>query len=79
MMTRKDYIKLAQAFRDELEHVDFTGDEDNDAEAVITRRATVARLVQRISAVLQADNPRFDPERFERAAYADHFDQEATR
>jgi hypothetical protein len=69
-MTRKDYVALARAFRDELEYIEEGTGSSNPAQ-----RAVISRLVQRVSSVLAADNPRFDAERFERAAYADHWDQ----
>ncbi len=66
-MSRKDYRALAEAFRAELEYIEEIGS------GHCSGRGSVARLVQRISTVLAADNPRFDSERFERAAYADHW------
>jgi hypothetical protein len=79
-MTRKDYVALARTFRDELEYVDGTAVPQSRFELVrSTQYATVARLVERVSAVLATDNPRFDAERFERAAYSNHWDELAKR
>jgi hypothetical protein len=69
-MTRKDYVKLARAFRDELEYIDQEVPIETDR---AIRFAVVSRMVQRVSAVLAEDNTRFDPDRFERAAFADHW------
>lgn len=62
-MTRKDYVLIAAAFKQELE--DRPVDEAGIYEpiALAAMRATAGRLAR----MLESDNPRFDRERFLKA------------
>lgn len=59
-MTRKDYVKLAEAIRECARAV--------EAHPGCSPEMVLVRVADEIGDVLAADNPRFDRERFERAA-----------
>ena len=66
-MTRKDYKAIADAlYRERMRQR--THDYFDEG--------TVARIVQRLETIFEADNPRFDRERFQRAVYRDYENDE---
>ena len=60
-MTRKDYIKLAQAIKETNSHV------CSDPDVAEGWHAAVSALHIRITSILAADNERFDRARFDKA------------
>lgn len=62
-MTRKDYIAIASAFAEAERRLD-----DGSIDAAIAI-GTLALCVVEVGIVLQRDNPRFDMDRFKRAAH----------
>lgn len=64
MMSRKDYEAIAAAIRVEMLVAE---DFDEEAGTWVGRNAIVA-LAERLASILAGDNPRFDRERFLKAA-----------
>ncbi len=58
-MSRKDYLLIAAKLRAEFEYIQQYGTHEN--------RVGFTRAISAITTALEADNPRFDSERFEEA------------
>lgn len=62
-MTRKDYIQLATAISRAYQ--------STDSDGTLVTPAAIRAVAYRLAEVLQADNPRFDLERFLQACRLD--------
>ena len=75
-MTRKDYTALAATLNAQLTVIDDIEARDkrdgrNRPEAMAFGRLAVAGMAERMAQVFEADNPRFDRDRFFKAVHAD--------
>lgn len=73
-MTRKDYVKLAEAISEGandslwlMHNISYPGEEDRERRYRAVEE-TRLRIVEKVSAVLKADNGNFDKERFAEAS-----------
>jgi uncharacterized small protein (DUF1192 family) len=64
-LSRKHYVELARILNETREDAWSGGYTDNERSIAL---ASVARVEQRLVAYLQADNERFDTDRFQAAA-----------
>ena len=72
-MTRKDYVKLAEAISEAtndslwlMHNISYPGEEDRERRYKAVE-STRLMIVDKVSAVLKADNGNFDQERFAEA------------
>ena len=70
-MTRKDYILIAEAIAGTTLPVSLTDDRHN-----LMMRAVTRTIAESVADGLAGDNPRFDRERFLKAALGEQFDPE---